>query len=286
MILVDMNQVTISNLMMQLGSKRDNELDENLVRHMVLNSIRGYRSRFHEAFGEMVLCYDSKKYWRREYFPNYKSNRKKDRANSGLDWNTIFETLNNIRDEIKETFPYKVLEVEGAEADDCIAAIVQHVAETPSEFEHILILSGDKDFIQLHKYNNVQQYSPTVKKFIKDIDPDIYIREHVLKGDRSDGVPNFLSPDNTFVDELRQKPLTKKKLETWIDLEPTDYCSDEMLRNYQRNKTLIDLECIPSDLKVKILEDYQNAEHGDKSKLLNYFIKKRLKNLMNDIGDF
>jgi len=286
MILVDMNQVTISNLMMQLGSKRDNELDENLVRHMVLNSIRGYRSRFHEAFGEMVLCYDSKKYWRREYFPNYKSNRKKDRANSGLDWNTIFETLNNIRDEIKETFPYKVLEVEGAESDDCIAAIVQHVAETPSEFEHILILSGDKDFIQLHKYNNVQQYSPTVKKFIKDIDPDIYIREHVLKGDRSDGVPNFLSPDNTFVDELRQKPLTKKKLETWIDLEPTDYCSDEMLRNYQRNKTLIDLECIPSDLKVKILEDYQNAEHGDRSKLLNYFIKKRLKNLMNDIGDF
>ena len=286
MILVDMNQVTISNLMMQLGSKRDNELDENLVRHMVLNSIRGYRSRFHEAFGEMVLCYDSKKYWRRDYFPNYKSNRKKDRANSGLDWNTIFETLNNIRDEIKETFPYKVLEVEGAEADDCIAAIVQHVAETPSEFEHILILSGDKDFIQLHKYNNVQQYSPTVKKFIKDINPDIYIREHVLKGDRSDGVPNFLSPDNTFVDELRQKPLTKKKLETWIDLEPTDYCSDEMLRNYQRNKTLIDLECIPSDLKVKILEEYQNAEHGDRSKLLNYFIKKRLKNLMNDIGDF
>ncbi|QZI94349.1 putative endonuclease [Methylophilales phage Melnitz EXVC044M] len=286
MILVDMNQVTISNLMMQLGSKRDNELDENLVRHMVLNSIRGYRSRFHDAFGEMVLCYDSKKYWRRDYFPNYKSNRKKDRANSGLDWNTIFETLNNIRDEIKETFPYKVLEVEGAEADDCIAAIVQHVAETPSEFEHILILSGDKDFIQLHKYNNVQQYSPTVKKFIKDINPDIYIREHVLKGDRSDGVPNFLSPDNTFVDELRQKPLTKKKLETWIDLEPTDYCSDEMLRNYQRNKTLIDLECIPSDLKVRILEEYQNAEHGDRSKLLNYFINKRLKNLMNDIGDF
>ena len=286
MILVDMNQVTISNLMMQLGSKRDNELDENLVRHMVLNSIRGYRSRFHEAFGEMVLCYDSKKYWRRDYFPNYKSNRKKDRANSGLDWNTIFETLNNIRDEIKEIFPYKVLEVEGAEADDVIASIVQHVAETPSEFEHILILSGDKDFIQLQKHNFVKQYSPTLKKFVKDIDPDIYIREHVLKGDRSDGVPNFLSPDNTFVDELRQKPLSKKKLETWIDLEPSDYCSDEMMRNYQRNKTLIDLECIPSDLKVKILEEYQNAEHGDRSKLLNYFINNRLKKRLTDIGDF
>jgi len=286
MILVDMNQVTISNLMMQLGSKRDNELDEDMVRHMVLNSLRGYRSRFHEAFGELVLCYDSKKYWRRDYFPNYKSNRKKDRANSGLDWDTIFGTLNTLRDDIKEIFPYKVIEVEGAEADDVIASIVQHVADTPSEFEHILILSGDKDFIQLHKYNNVKQYSPTLKKFINGIDPDIYIREHVLKGDRSDGVPNFLSPDNTFVDELRQKPLSKKKLETWVDLSPSDFCSEEMMRNYQRNKTLIDLECIPSDLKVQILEDYQNAEHGDRSKLLNYFINKRLKNLMNDIGDF
>ena len=195
MILVDMNQVTISNLMMQLGSKRDNELDEDMVRHMVLNSLRGYRSRFHEAFGELVLCYDSKKYWRRDYFPNYKSNRKKDRANSGLDWDTIFGTLNTLRDDIKEIFPYKVIEVEGAEADDVIASIVQHVADTPSEFEHILILSGDKDFIQLHKYNNVKQYSPTLKKFINGIDPDIYIREHVLKGDRSDGVPNFLSPE-------------------------------------------------------------------------------------------
>ena len=286
MILVDMNQVTISNLMMQLGSKRDNDLDEDMVRHMVFNSLRGYRSRFHEAFGELVLCYDSKKYWRRDYFPNYKSNRKKDRANSGLDWDTIFTTLNNLRDDIKEIFPYKVIETEGAEADDVIASIVQHVAETPSEFEHILILSGDKDFIQLHKYNNVKQYSPTLKKFVQGIDPDIYIREHVLKGDRSDGVPNFLSPDNTFVDEIRQKPLSKKKIETWIDLNPSDYCTEEMMRNYQRNKTLIDLECIPSDLKATILEDYQNAEHGDRTKLLNYFINKRLKNLMNDIGDF
>ena len=286
MILVDMNQVTISNLMMQIGSKQQNEVDEDLVRHMVLNSIRMYRSRFQGEYGELVLCYDSKKYWRRDYFPNYKSNRKKDRANSGLDWNTIFETLNNIRDEIKTHFPYKVLEVEGAEADDCIAAVVQHIAVTPTEFEKVLILSGDKDFIQLQKHNFVKQYSPVLKKFVKDINPDIYIREHVLKGDRSDGVPNFLSSDDTFVNELRQKPLTKKKLAVWIDLAPEDFCTEDMLRNYQRNRTLIDLEYIPSDLKERILEDYRKPPNGERSKLLNYFINKRLKNLMNDIGDF
>ena len=286
MILIDMNQVCISNLMMQIGSKRQNDVDENLVRHMVLNSLRMYRSRFYEEYGELVLCYDSKKYWRREFFPNYKYNRKKDREASGLDWNLIFETLNNIRDEIRDNFPYKVLDVEGAEADDCIATVVDYISKTPTAFEKVLVLSGDKDFIQLQKHNFVKQFSPVQKKFLNGQDPHLYIKEHIMKGDRSDGIPNFLSSDNTFVDELRQKPLAKKKIENWIGLEPEDFCTEEMLRNYQRNKTLIDLECIPDVLKEKILLEYLKPPKGERSKLLNYFIQKRLKNLMNDIGDF
>ena len=286
MILIDMNQVCISNLMMQIGSKRQNDVDENLVRHMVLNSLRMYRSRFNEEFGELVLCYDSKKYWRRDFFPNYKSNRKKDREASGLDWNLIFETLNNIRDEIRDNFPYKVLDVEGAEADDCIATVVDYISKTPTAFEKVLVLSGDKDFIQLQKHNFVKQFSPIQKKFLNGQDPHLYIKEHIMKGDRSDGIPNFLSSDNTFVDELRQKPLAKKKIENWIGLEPEDFCTEEMLRNYQRNKTLIDLECIPDVLKEKILLEYLKPPKGDRANLLNYFINKRLRNLMNDIGDF
>lgn len=280
-----MNQVCISNLMMQIGSRK-NDVDEDLVRHMVLNSLRSYRSRFHNEYGELVLCYDSKKYWRRDFFPNYKANRKKDRENSGLDWALIFDTLNNIRDEVREYFPYKVLEVEGAEADDIIASIVFHISKTPSEFEKVLVLSGDKDFIQLQKNNFVKQYAPVQKKFINGIDPNIYIKEHVLKGDRSDGVPNFLSPDNTFIDELRQKPLAKKKLEAWVEMNPQDFCSEEMMRNYQRNTTLIDLEYIPQELQERIIEEYRKPAKGDRAGLLNYFITKRLRNLMNDIGDF
>ena len=285
MILIDMNQVCISNLMMQIGSKRQNDVDENLVRHMVLNSLRMYRSKFSAEYGELVLCYDSKKYWRRDYFPNYKSNRKKDREASGLDWNLIFETLKNIRDEIKENFPYKVLEVEGAEADDCIATVVDYVSKTPTAYEQCLILSGDKDFIQLQKHNFVKQFSPVLKKFLNGQDPHLYIREHILKGDRSDGIPNFLSSDDTFINELRQKPLAKKKISVWVDLKPEDFCTEEMMRNYQRNKTLIDLECIPNVLKEEILLEYLKPPIGERSKLLNYFISKRLKNLMNDIGD-
>jgi hypothetical protein len=284
MILVDMNQVTLSNLMIQIG--RNTEVDPDMVRHMVLNSLRGYRSRFNEEFGELVLCYDNKSNWRREYFPNYKHGRRKDRKASKLDWGSIFDTLHLIKKELEENLTYKVLEVENAEADDIIASVVSYVAETPSHYEKVLIVSGDKDFIQLQKHSFVTQYSPTLKKFVNGIDPDVYIKEHILKGDRSDGVPNFLSPDNCFVDELRQRPISKKKLATWVDLVPEDFCNEEMLRNYQRNRKLIDLEYAPDEINKACVDTYLNSSVNDRSGLLNYFIKHRLKNHMENIGDF
>ena len=279
-----MNQVTLSNLMVQIGSK--NTVDPDLVRHMVLNSLRNYRKQFSEEFGELVLCYDNKTNWRRDYFPNYKHSRRKDRKASKLDWGSIFDTLHLIKTELQDNFPYKVLEVEDSEADDIIASIVHWVSGSPSRYEKVLIVSGDKDFIQLQKHNFVTQYSPTLKKFINGIDPVTYIREHILKGDRSDGVPNFLSPDNCFVDDMRQRPISKKKLATWVDLEPEDFCNEEMLRNYQRNRKLIDLEYAPAGITDRCIQAYLNSTVKDRSGLLNYFIKHRLKNHMENIGDF
>ena len=284
MILVDMNQVTLSNLMVQLGGNKNVEPD--FVRHMVLNSLRSYRSKFQGEFGELVLCYDNKTNWRREYFPNYKFSRRKDRKKSSLDWNQIFDTLHMIRDELTEYFPYKVLEVENAEADDIIASVVFHVAKEPKNYEKVLILSSDKDFIQLQKYNFVSQYSPIQKQFVNGKCPESYIKEHILKGDRSDGVPNFLSPDNTFVDELRQRPISKRKLETWIELQPEDFCDENMLRNYQRNRTLIDLSYIPDNIREACIDTFLNTKIGSRKDLLNYFIRNKLKSLMENIGDF
>jgi len=286
MILVDTNQVMISNLMMQISASKNNDIEEDLVRHMTLNSIRTYRSKFYEKFGEIVLCYDNRKVWRREIFPNYKFHRKKDREKSEHDWNLIFETFTNIRSELKEIFPYKVIEVEGAEADDIIATVVSDVNKRGG-LEQVLILSSDKDFIQLQKHSFVKQYSPMAKKFVNGMNPLTYIKEHIIKGDRSDGIPNFLSPDNCFVDGLRQKPITKKKLSTWVELEPDEFCSNEtILRNYQRNRTLIDFDYIPEEIQTKIMKEFDKKPVGDRSKILNYFISKKLKNLIQDIGDF
>jgi len=280
MILVDMNQISVASVMMHLHMTKQTKPDEDMVRHMILNSLRMYRMRFCDEYGELVLCYDSKHYWRRDYYPEYKHSRKKGREKSTNDWDAIFEVLNAVKAELKEFFPYKHLEVYGAEADDIIAALCGEL-----EFDNgkTLILSGDKDFIQLQKFRNVTQYSPITKKFVNGVDPDTYLSEHVLKGDSSDGIPNVLSPDNTFVDGLRQKPLSKKKIEMMVS---GNFPNDEIKRNYQRNKKLIDLKESPAELFMECCTAYHNASEGDRSKLLNYFTQKRLRNLVESIGEF
>jgi len=284
MIIIDMNQISLASLMMDLNMRKSNEVDENMVRHMILNSVRLHRQQFQNEFGEVVLTYDSKHYWRRDYFPNYKAGRKKGRENDSKDWDAIFGCLNKIKAEFKENLPYKYLEVYGCEADDIIATLCKNITFF-NENEKIMIVSGDKDFIQLQKYPNVSQYSPILKKMVNGHNPNTYIKEHILKGDTSDGVPNVLSPDNTFVDGIRQRPLGRKKIENWLDIHIDDL-PDEVKRNYQRNATLINLDNVPEELEMEIMKTYKEAPCGDRSKLLNYFIQSRLKNLTNEIGEF
>ena len=243
-ILIDFNQTLISNLMSQISSNPTAELSEDLIRHMVLTSILSYKRKFSDKYGKMVFCTDDKKYWRKEFFPYYKANRKKMRDASKHDWNLIFNTLNKIRDEIADRFPYTVIRVEGAEADDVIATMCKYSQTnmlTQQGFdeikEPILILSGDKDFLQLQKYPNVHQYSPILKKFLVEKEPQKYLLEHILTGDSGDGIPNFLSNDAVFVtDGQRQKPIRKEKLAEWVSAENPELLFDEtMLRNFKRN---------------------------------------------------
>jgi hypothetical protein len=286
MIILDLNQVMISNMMMHLGN--NSEVDEDLVRHMILNSIRLYKQKFSADYGELVIACDDKNYWRKSVFPYYKAHRKEDREKSTHDWNRIFEVLNKIRDEIRDNFPYKVIQVERAEADDIIGVLTAHKGTylMNDDTERVLILSGDKDFGQLQKYVNVDQFSPVLKKWIKITDARRFLREHIMKGDRGDGIPNFLSNDSCIINKERQKPLATKKLDLWVDQEPEMYCDESMLRNYKRNEQLVDLEQVPDEIADAILEQYRGYKVPKKSGLLNYFIKNKLKNLMDSIGEF
>jgi hypothetical protein len=289
MILVDLNQVMISNLMMQIGGKKNIQIEEDLVRHMVLNSLRMYRTKFGKKFGELVICCDDKDYWRRELYPYYKIHRKKNREESGLDWNMIFTVLNGIRDDIRSEFPYKVIQVPHAEADDVIGTLCHrfgHLGIMNDSAEPILILSSDKDFAQLQKYANVEQYSPMGKKYITCSNPARYVHEHILRGDRGDGVPNFLSADDVFVTGKRQTPLATKKVDAWNGKDPEEFCDERMLRNYRRNQQLVDLDFIPENIIEQTNEIYDNYKLNERSKIFNYFVKNKMKNMMDVIHDF
>ncbi len=283
MILVDLNQVMISNMMAQIGNHTDALLDEGMLRHMILNTLRANRKKFNNEYGELIICCDDKNYWRRKVFPYYKAGRRKNREESELDWNMIFNSLNKIKAEIAKFFPYKVIQIETAEADDIIGTIVHMEGKELNVGEPILILSGDKDYIQLHTYANVSQYDPTRKRWIRHENPEQFLYEHIIRGDAGDGVPNVLSADNTFVTGSRQKPITKKRLVEWkeIPTRPT-----EVERNFHRNKALIDLKDIPQDIKQQVVDKYEYDDGKDRSQLLNYFIKNKLRNLMENISEF
>ena len=281
MILIDLNQVLISNLMAQTRGKAENLPDKEMVRHMVINSLRGFNLKFKSQYGNnIVLCADAGDPWRRDIYPNYKHARRKGRVDSATDWDNIFNMITEIKNEIAENFPYVMMYVEKAEADDIIATLVKH------NNEPIMIISGDKDFIQLQTNPKVKQYSPIQKKFVgEDVNPKIFLHEQIIKGDRSDGIPNILSPDDIFLTKEKQRPINKKRLEEWSTADKIPLGS-ETSKYYERNKRLIDLSCIPEELERTIINTYRDYKTPNRSKLLPYFMKHKLKSLMENIGDF
>lgn len=280
MIIFDFNHIAIANLMEQIGSSKT-PVEESLVRHMVLNSIRNNVKKFRE-YGEVIIACDNKHYWRREVFPNYKANRKKARDSSGHDWSSIFECLNKVREELKEYSPYKVIDVDGAEADDIIGVLACRYAA----HEKVLIISSDKDFVQLQSFPNVEQYSPTLKKFIKSDNPKSQLKELIITGDKGDGIPNILSSDDCLVEGIRQKSITKNRLEEMMNKNLSVDATEEIKRNWNRNQILIDLSFIPEKVSTSVLSRYEEVKPANRQKFMNYMITNRLKNLLEVIDEF
>jgi hypothetical protein len=280
MIIFDFNQIVIANLMEQIGSSKK-PVEESLVRHMILNTIRANIRKFRE-YGEVVIACDNKKYWRRDVFPYYKANRKKSRADSGHDWASIFECLHKVKDELKTYSPYKVIDVDGAEADDVIGVLARKFAP----HEKVMILSSDKDFVQLQIYPNVSQYSPTMKKVIKTEDAGKQLKELIISGDKSDGIPNILSDDNCFVEGVRQKSITKVRMSEMLNtVIPLDG-NDTMKRNWSRNQQLIDLTYTPDQIVSDVISKYEEIKPATRQQFMNYMIANRLKNLIEVIDEF
>ena len=284
MIIVDFSAISIASVFSQPKSN----LEEDLLRHMILNSLRLYNLKYRDEYGRMILACDAGS-WRKGPFPEYKAARKKTRESSSLDWPTIFGWLNTITEEINEHLPYPVISVSGAEADDVIGTLVETTQEF-GNYEKVMIISGDKDFIQLQKYDNVSQFSPLTKKLVKDSNPAKYLFEHVVRGDSGDGVPNILSADDVFVSDSRQTPLRTKLIEEWYEKSRSssmeEILDESTYRNYIRNRSMIDLSQIPEEVSNRIKEEYTEKTVKPNNKVLNYLISRRCSQLVACAEEF
>lgn len=281
MILIDYNGIAVGTVMINKG-----ETDEDLIRHMILNQVRLYNQKFRDEYGQMIICCEDTS-WRKGFFPEYKANRAKSRDNSGLDWGELFRIINLVKDELAENFPYKVIKSYKAEADDIIGTLVEYTNEFGNH-EPVMIVSNDKDFLQLQKYTNVKQFSPMKKSLITEPNPNKYLIEHICKGDSSDGIPNINSGDRTFVDGMRQTPVRQKFIDNVVEnYDALDQVlTEEQLRNFHRNRRLIDLSAANLEVKETIINTYESIKTAPKMKILNYLIKKRCKMLIESVEEF
>ena len=280
MILIDANQIAISHLMVR--HKIENGINIESVRKSIVRVIGRIQRKFRGDYGQIVLCYDDKSYWRRQVFPYYKMNRKQERENSKYDWDTVFSVLNKIRDELRSNFPFYVLQVDGAEADDIIASLVKRNSRSQTP-EPILILSADKDFIQLHKYPLVRQYDPIRNRWIEDIDPVKYLQEHIIRGDRSDGIPNILTCDDAIVAGKPQKKMSKEKIASLASMDPSEFTNFIRLRNWKRNSELIDFNKIPDPVNDRITNYYLSYKPSIQLNL-QYFIDNDITDLIEEFS--
>ena len=288
MIIVDYSGIALASIII------NKTFDEQLIRHMILNSLRMYRTRYKEEYGELVLAVDASNNWRKTAFPQYKASRKKTQKESTFDWGEAFRILNKIREEIAENFPYTVIRVDGCEADDVIGTLVSMNPDHNNDFnpQKYMIVSSDRDFLQLQKFRNVRQFSPLLKKELSVDNPRVWLQTHIIKGDKGDGVPNILSDDNVFVEGFRQTPITQKKIDNIIeDLEEGELLyAASWYRNYCRNKKLIDLSETPKELRREIINNFM-ADKPDtrwmrRGKVFPYLVENKCNELIKSAQEF
>lgn len=279
-LLFDFSPIIYSAIPVFVSKNPDEELTEGLIRHLLLNTLRE-RIKEYKDTHEIIICMDSGDYYKKDIFPYYKFKRKQQREDSMINWNAIFPHILKIKEELKEVFLHKIIEIPKLEADDIIATLVKHFRS-----EEILIISNDTDFMQLQRWGNVKQYSPLKGIYIKSENPELELKEKIIRGDAGDGVPSILSSDDCFALKIRQKPITKKLFEEFINADLDNY-EDELIRKrWLRNKSLIDLSEIPQEYEEMVIAAYYNTNTYKKNVLMDYCFKNGLTNILQHMSDF
>ncbi|AUR85764.1 coil containing protein [Vibrio phage 1.081.O._10N.286.52.C2] len=288
--LVDFSQIVLSTIMATY--KPGDLLTVDLIRHIVLNTLRANVSKNKLRYPCIILCFDNGEggYWRKKAAWYYKHNRKGERDKSEWDFTVIFEAMSIIKQEIKDNMPYRVMDIMGVEADDHIGVLTKYYVEHNVP---VLITSSDGDFTQLHTSKLVRQWSPIMRKWVKPKhgSPEMDIMFKCIKGDKKDGIAPLKAPNDHYTHgDGRRAPAVRaeelRTLMTSTQEELKNLLTDEQWLRYVENRSLLDFEYIPTDISDSILEQFKEQKPAARGKMLMYFGSKKLDSLVPLMSDF
>lgn len=274
-LLIDFSHLSIRNLFADREIINNPNPEFNLHRHQLITSLLFLIKKFNP--NEVVLGIDNKLNWRKKLYTDYKAHRKAKRDQDVFPWDAYYTYLEELIQDIKDNFPFKVIEQRYAECDDIIAILCKY---SPFSGENIVVTS-DKDFVQLLSLPHVKIYDPIKRKFMEEKQPKIFLEAKILMGDKSDNIPAI----KPRVGEKTAWKLANNKDE--LDALLHDAESGKAYRkNYKLNRILIDFNSIPDVIKTKVLKQYDIYEMNEFGSLAltRFFKKLKLKKLASDVA--
>jgi hypothetical protein len=206
-----------------------------------------------ETETDILFAKDGKRLWRKSrLFNEYKFHRKAARDASSVDFRLVFKVFDRVWEELKQVLPFRFINLENVETDDIIYEAIMTEMDKYDKFQ---IYSTDADFRQLLRHKKVELYNPMMRKFIESADPEYDLFEKIIRGDKSDGIPNIYMDSIT----VKQKPIFTTRIKNWYDdrNEFKEFLKEqpkEVQCRFIRNKKLIDMRDIPDDIKQEIIK--------------------------------
>jgi hypothetical protein len=244
-------------------------MDTELFKFRVFDAI--YKSMYKvQGVNEIVLAMDDRRSWRKLYWAKYKAHRKGTRDKLDLSaiggWEGYYEMYESFLQEIKESFPFKMIKCTDTEADDVIGSLC---IDKDHEF---YIISTDKDFLQLSS-KRVLIYNPMKKKHVEHPNPELFLVEQSLLGQAKDNIFNVKTPLD-YPDGKRKPGFGEKAVEKVISyaggwqkwLEDND-----LTERYEFNRNLMDFARIPAEIKRRISSQYDDYVLPDPDGILKFF---------------
>lgn len=227
--IVDFSHLNVRNLFIALQQAQPKKKDglyitEQFIqyhKHLIFNSLQYIKNKFKN---EIILAIDGTNNWRKEVYPLYKANRSKAKEDNDVNFEEFFEETSKILTAIKDNFPFKVIKVDRAEADD-IAGVI--ALEYGNEID-ITLVTSDHDWLQVLSHTMTRMWDPIKKtnSLLSDFENTIINTDygrmsrftiiHSLIGDKGDGVPTitgFTKFSDNFLSYLRENGIKTQRVD-------------------------------------------------------------------------